>query len=179
MPSTNQRRPTLRPSRVAVLVHCLLLAMVGCAQRGFPKEVVFDADRGRWWVAMDPDATEPPERVPLVTMYKWERVEGLLLVEGTPGYRAVMPRTISPRPESGTILNMPFAVRQSWHGGWTLRRKPWMNTVVKTGDLRDHMGRPIGTSIPLWIDNHCGRIEMTINSGAVGPGCGTGRSWWW
>jgi len=153
--------------------------MVGCAQRGFPKEVVLDADRGRWWVEMDPEATEPPERVPLVTMYKWERVEGLLLVEGTPGYRMVMPRAISSSPESATVLKMPYAVRQAWHGGWTLRWARWMDTTVQTGELREHMGRPIGTTIPVWIEDNDGRVEMTIHSSERGPMCRTGSSWWW
>ncbi len=144
--------------RFKVLVVVLLAAigmLAGCAQQttyhGTPRALVFDSDHGRWRLEMDPEVVPDRDSVPVVTIHRGQRVEGLLLVPGTRGFEHFFPKTlrasIPPYVTVPVVWNDPGAPASWWLSETTLRTD-WYQ--VNTWPSRVVSGR----LLLLWNNQH-------------------------
>lgn len=110
------------------LVACTL-ASCATAPPSIPREIVYDAARGNWTLISDPapaqsEASEPrtapsATSIPIITLIDNQRIEGLMLAPGSPGYeRTVRVYTHEGRVEGGELL-LPYVVMRK-SSGWNV-----------------------------------------------------------
>jgi hypothetical protein len=145
-----------------MLAICAVLTMVvsGCRARPegpFPKEVVVEVETGSIRVELDPERSEPPIQVPLVSLYQGRRHDGLLLVPDTASWTYLFRvRSLGTRGARGgdySIQQVPSAVVRVEGGAWQLR---FRGSTSMTADAVERMAT---TPLP---------VQLSVSDPAIG-----------